>query len=56
MSRALFYVEALPDVGELAVVDGDEGFHAASVRRIRVGEELDLGTARDSSRLGPTGR
>jgi 16S rRNA (uracil1498-N3)-methyltransferase len=43
MSRALFYVEALPDVGELAVVDGDEGFHAASVRRIRVGEELDLG-------------
>lgn len=43
MSRALFYVDALPAVGELAVVDGDEGFHAASVRRIRVGEELDLG-------------
>jgi 16S rRNA (uracil1498-N3)-methyltransferase len=43
MSRALFYVDALPDVGEPAVVDGDEGFHAASVRRIRVGEELDLG-------------
>jgi 16S rRNA (uracil1498-N3)-methyltransferase len=43
MSRALFYVDAVPDVGELAVVDGDEGFHAASVRRIRVGEELDLG-------------
>jgi 16S rRNA (uracil1498-N3)-methyltransferase len=43
MSRALFYVEAVPDVGELALVDGDEGFHAASVRRLRVGEELDLG-------------
>ncbi|TPG37187.1 16S rRNA (uracil(1498)-N(3))-methyltransferase [Mycolicibacterium hodleri] len=43
MSRALFYVDALPDVGELVVVEGDEGFHAASVRRIRIGEELDLG-------------
>jgi 16S rRNA (uracil1498-N3)-methyltransferase len=41
--RALFYVDALPQVGELAVVDGDEGFHAANVRRIRPGEELDLG-------------
>ena len=43
MSRALFYVDAVPAVGELAVVDGDEGFHAANVRRIRSGEELDLG-------------
>jgi 16S rRNA (uracil1498-N3)-methyltransferase len=43
MSRALFYVDELPVAGELAVVDGDEGFHAANVRRIRVGEELDLG-------------
>jgi 16S rRNA (uracil1498-N3)-methyltransferase len=41
--RAVFYVDALPEIGELAVVDGDEGFHAASVRRIRTGEELDLG-------------
>jgi 16S rRNA (uracil1498-N3)-methyltransferase len=39
----LFYVDALPEVGEVAVVDGDEGFHAATVRRIRPGEELDLG-------------
>ena len=39
----LFYVDALPDPGELAVVDGDEGFHAATVRRIRPGEELVLG-------------
>lgn len=43
MSRALFYLDALPDVGGVAVLDGDEGHHAASVRRIRVGEELDLG-------------
>jgi 16S rRNA (uracil1498-N3)-methyltransferase len=43
MSRALFYVDQLPAVGQSVVVDGDEGFHAASVRRIRIGEELDLG-------------
>ncbi|ULE31957.1 16S rRNA (uracil(1498)-N(3))-methyltransferase [Mycobacterium sp. IDR2000157661] len=42
MTRALFYVDALPPAGDLAVVDGDEGFHAANVRRIRVGERLDL--------------
>jgi 16S rRNA (uracil1498-N3)-methyltransferase len=42
MSDALFYVDALPELGENAVVDGDEGFHAANVRRIRVGERLDL--------------
>jgi 16S rRNA (uracil1498-N3)-methyltransferase len=42
MSRALFYVDALPGVGGTAVVDGDEGFHASNVRRIRPGEELDL--------------
>jgi 16S rRNA (uracil1498-N3)-methyltransferase len=43
VTRALFYVDTLPEIGELAVVDGDEGFHAANVRRIRPGEELDLG-------------
>ncbi len=43
MSRGLFYVDNLPEVGESVVVDGDEGFHAANVRRIRSGEELDLG-------------
>ncbi|MGV0739642.1 16S rRNA (uracil(1498)-N(3))-methyltransferase [Mycobacterium syngnathidarum] len=42
MSAALFYVDALPGAGELAVVDGDEGFHASNVRRIRVGEHIDL--------------
>jgi 16S rRNA (uracil1498-N3)-methyltransferase len=39
----LFYIDVLPDTGELAVVEGDEGFHAATVRRIRRGEELVLG-------------
>jgi 16S rRNA (uracil1498-N3)-methyltransferase len=39
----LFYIDALPGTGELAVVEGDEGFHAATVRRIRRGEELVLG-------------
>lgn len=39
----LFYVDELPDVGELAIVDGDLGFHAVTVRRIRTGEELTLG-------------
>lgn len=43
MVATLFYVDALPDAGSLAVVDGDEGFHAATVRRIRPGEELVLG-------------
>lgn len=39
----LFYVEALPEVGGVAVVGGDAGFHAATVRRIRAGEQLTLG-------------
>ncbi len=39
----LFYVDALPDVGEPVLLGGDEGFHAATVRRLRVGEELTLG-------------
>src|ERR1700730_9917425 len=43
MVATLFYVDALPDTGELAVVDGEEGFHAATVRRIRPGEHLVLG-------------
>ncbi len=43
MSGALFYVDALPSVGEVATVCGDEGFHAATVRRIRSGEHLLLG-------------
>jgi len=43
MVATLFYVDALPAAGGLAVVEGDEGFHAATVRRIRPGEQLVLG-------------
>jgi 16S rRNA (uracil1498-N3)-methyltransferase len=43
MVATLFYIDALPDTGALAVVDGDEGHHAATVRRIRPGEQLVLG-------------
>ncbi|WP_409437107.1 16S rRNA (uracil(1498)-N(3))-methyltransferase [Mycobacterium sp. SMC-14] len=39
----LFYVDAVPEVGALAVLGGDAGFHAATVRRIRPGEQLTLG-------------
>lgn len=42
MAATLFYVDVVPDVGRTAVVDGDEGFHAATVRRIRPGEQLVL--------------
>lgn len=42
MSDPLFYLDAVPAVGATAVLDGDEGFHAASVRRIRVGEQIAL--------------
>jgi 16S rRNA (uracil1498-N3)-methyltransferase len=43
MVATLFYIDALPDPGALAVVDADEGFHAAAVCRIRPGEQLVLG-------------
>ncbi|WP_421845089.1 16S rRNA (uracil(1498)-N(3))-methyltransferase [Mycobacterium sp.] len=43
MVATLFYIDALPDPGALAVVGGDEGFHAATVRRTRPGEQLVLG-------------
>ncbi|WP_319437375.1 16S rRNA (uracil(1498)-N(3))-methyltransferase [Mycobacterium sp. RTGN5] len=42
MADTLFYADAIPAVGQAAVVDGDEGFHAATVRRIRPGEALVL--------------
>ena len=40
MAATLFYADSVPPVGEIAVVDGDEGFHAATVRRIKPGELL----------------
>lgn len=42
MAATLFYAENIPAVGGIAVVEGDEGFHAATVRRIRPGESLVL--------------
>jgi 16S rRNA (uracil1498-N3)-methyltransferase len=41
VSRPLFLVDALPS-GETCVLDGPEGHHAATVQRLRVGEELLL--------------
>jgi 16S rRNA (uracil1498-N3)-methyltransferase len=43
MVATLFYIDELPDIGAVAVVAGEEGFHAATVRRIRPGEHLVLG-------------
>ena len=46
MSTApLFLVDELP-AGEHAVLDGPEGRHAAAVRRLRAGEELQLADGR----------
>ncbi len=42
----VFYLDPLPEVGELAVLDGKEGRHAATVRRIRPGERLVLADGR----------
>jgi 16S rRNA (uracil1498-N3)-methyltransferase len=42
MAATLFYADAIPAVGATAIIDGDEGFHAATVRRIRPGEALVL--------------
>lgn len=45
MSAPLFLVEALP-TGEALTLDGPEGHHAATVQRLRVGEELLLADGR----------
>ena len=42
MADTLFYADAIPAVGQIALVEGDEGFHAATVRRIRPSERLVL--------------
>jgi 16S rRNA (uracil1498-N3)-methyltransferase len=42
VTAGLFYLDDVPEPGSPAVVDGDEGHHAATVRRIRVGEQVDL--------------
>ncbi|MFJ8582425.1 16S rRNA (uracil(1498)-N(3))-methyltransferase [Micromonospora sp. NPDC093277] len=45
MSAPLFLVEALP-TGDTLTLDGPEGHHAATVQRLRVGEELLLADGR----------
>ncbi|MEH0822803.1 MULTISPECIES: 16S rRNA (uracil(1498)-N(3))-methyltransferase [unclassified Micromonospora] len=45
MSAPLFLVEALP-TGDTMTLDGPEGHHAATVQRLRVGEELLLADGR----------
>ncbi|WP_036499696.1 16S rRNA (uracil(1498)-N(3))-methyltransferase [Nocardia aobensis] len=42
MAATVFYLDDIPPVGAVAVLDGPEGRHAATVRRIRVGEPITL--------------
>ncbi|NKY49307.1 16S rRNA (uracil(1498)-N(3))-methyltransferase [Nocardia vermiculata] len=42
MAATVFYLEEIPPAGAVAVLDGAEGRHAATVRRIRVGEQITL--------------
>lgn len=42
MAATVFYLEEVPEPGATAVLDGPEGRHAATVRRIRVGEPITL--------------
>ncbi|WP_305091859.1 16S rRNA (uracil(1498)-N(3))-methyltransferase [Prescottella sp. R16] len=46
MAATVFYLDPLPGVGQPAVLDGPEGRHAATVRRIRAGERLLLADGR----------
>ena len=46
MAPPVFHLEHLPEVGTSAVLDGPEGRHAATVRRLRVGEQLLLSDGR----------
>lgn len=47
MTPPLFLLDSLPD-GDTIVLDGDEGRHAAAVKRIRVGETVLAGDGRGS--------
>lgn len=42
----VFYLEEIPEPGGVAVLDGPEGRHAATVRRIRVGAAISLSDGR----------
>ena len=46
MTPPLFFVDADALGTDPIVVDGDEGRHAADVRRLRVGEHVDIGDGR----------
>jgi 16S rRNA (uracil1498-N3)-methyltransferase len=48
VSAPLFLVDALPD-GERATLAGPEGHHAATVQRLRVGEQLLLSDGRGAT-------
>lgn len=51
MTPPLFLIDPLPD-DELVVLAGHEGRHAATVRRITVGERVSLGDGRGAVRDG----
>ncbi|WP_280334679.1 RsmE family RNA methyltransferase, partial [Nocardia wallacei] len=42
MAATVFYLDEIPEPGGVAVLAGPEGRHAATVRRIRVGEPVTL--------------
>ncbi|WP_282778244.1 MULTISPECIES: 16S rRNA (uracil(1498)-N(3))-methyltransferase [unclassified Nocardia] len=42
MAATVFYLDEVPEPGGTAVLDGPEGRHAATVRRVRVGEPITL--------------
>ncbi|MEU7632409.1 16S rRNA (uracil(1498)-N(3))-methyltransferase [Nocardia sp. NPDC049220] len=46
MAATVFYLDEVPAPGAIAVLDGHEGRHAATVRRIRVGEPITLSDGR----------
>ncbi|QBS43768.1 16S rRNA (uracil(1498)-N(3))-methyltransferase [Nocardia sp. CS682] len=46
MAATVFYLDEVPGPGAVAVLDGPEGRHAATVRRIRVGEPITLSDGR----------
>ncbi|MEV0357810.1 16S rRNA (uracil(1498)-N(3))-methyltransferase [Nocardia sp. NPDC050697] len=46
MAATVFYLDEIPQPGAVAVLDGPEGRHAATVRRIRVGESITLSDGR----------
>lgn len=46
MAATVFYLDELPDAGQVAVLDGPEGRHAATVRRFAAGDRLLLADTR----------